>query len=417
MMPLTLALSFPLAVVLYQPPSDEAVPDNTVAVTDSDQQAQAPTGIFVPDGAWTFGSFVDVAYLVNSNAPQNHVYRGTVTTPRTGEFTINLASAYLFHEPTHDAPFRFELAGQFGGATDALYASEPRPGAPDDVAAGAEVWKHLARANAGVLVRRTKTEIGAGLFASPIGIGGFWSRTNWNYSPSWESNAAPFYLAGARILQTLPAGFGLEAWVVNGWQTIGDANAAPSYLAGLTWSGSDVSVAQYVYFGPDQADLSPASWRVHSDTFVMWERPRFGVGVVWDYGQERIEAEMEPARINRWTGGGVFVHGLAVDREHFELDLALRPDAWYEDGDSIYGVSQWLVSGTATVNLRLFDAVLVRVEYRYDRSTADDGFFFRGEAIAPGDEGLANDQHTVFLNLTGYFERSFGIKWPARKEG
>lgn len=407
-------LAIPLGLLLWQPPTDAPVPDNTVAVTAPESSPEPATALFTPGGAWTFGSFVDVAYLFNSNVPQNHVYRGTVTTPRTGEFTINLASAYLFHEPTQEAPFRFELAGQFGAGTDALYASEPRPGAPDDVGAGAEVWKHLAAANAGVLVRKTKTEIGAGLFSSPIGIGGYWSRFNWNYSPSWESNAAPFYLAGARILQSLPAGFGLEAWVINGWQTIADANAAPSYLAGLTWAGQGFSVAQYVYFGPDQADISPASWRVHSDTFVMYERPRFGVGVVWDYGQERIDPPMEPSRINRWTGGGLFVHGLAVDREHVELDLALRPDAWYEDGDSIYGVSQWLISGTATVSLRLFDAIMVRAEYRYDRSTAEDGFFFRGEAIAPGDDGLAQDQHTVFLNLTGYFERNFGINWPAK---
>lgn len=362
---------------------------------------------------WVVGGFVDVAYLFNSNLPDNHLYRGTVTTPRTGEFTVNLATAYLTHAPVDDEPWRLELGLQVGAATDALYAAEPVPGGADGRFAGSEVWKHIALANAGGKIERTGTEIGAGLFASPIGIGGFWSRFNWNYSPSWESNAAPFYLAGARVLQDLPAGFGAQAWVVNGWQTVGDNNKAPSYLAGLTWDHSgqrgDWNAAQFVYFGPDDVDLSPRAWRVHSDSQVTWNGPRAGVGLVWDYGQERVTSLPEDPT-HMWTGGGLFVHGLVHDGRKVDVDIAARPDAWFDRDGRIYGASTWLLSGTGTLNVTLFDHLLARAEYRFDHATADAGFFYRGAATSDENPSLAQDQHTVFVSLAGYFEHAFSIR-------
>lgn len=360
---------------------------------------------------WTAGAFVDTAYVFNSNLPDNHLYRGTVTTPRTGEFTVNLGAAYLTHAPVPEEPWRLELGLQFGAATDALYSAEPVPGGADGGFGGAEVWKHFAMANVGGKIERSGTEIGAGLFQSPIGIGGFWSPLNWNYSPSWESNAAPFYLAGARVIQDLPAGLTAQAWLVNGWQTVGDVNKAPAYLAGLSWDhegqAGSWNVAQFVYFGPDDADLSPRAWRVHSDTQATWQGRRAGVGVVWDYGQERVTALLDdPTHV--WTGGGVFTHFLVHDSERVDIDVALRPDAWLDRDGRIYGAQTWLVSGTGTLNVTFFDHLLARLEYRHDRSLSN-GFFFAGDATSSDSPRLASEQHTIFFSLAGQFEHVFSI--------
>ena len=247
----------------------------------------------------------------------------------------------------------------------------------------------------------------AGLFTSPIGIGGFWTPYNWNVSPSWASNAAPFYFAGARVVQKLPAHFGLQAWVVNGWQTIGDANDAPSYIAGLTWDRGPWSAAHFTYFGPDGDDLSPRAWRVHTDTFATWDNGRVGVAAAWDVGRER-RTDLPGEPVQSWMGGGLFAHGLVRHGKRVTVDVAGRPDAWFDSGGRIYGVPQWLISGTGTVTVGLFEILMLRTEYRYDRSTATNGFFYAGNATTPGSPNLARSQHTFFFNVVAVFERSVG---------
>ncbi|MCR9165195.1 MAG: outer membrane beta-barrel protein [Nannocystaceae bacterium] len=405
-----LALTFAAAALAPSEPEDGAeswavvLPTNTEEDTSDDTRASRP---------WTVLAFVDTGYAFNSNRPDNHIYRGTSTHPRTDEFTVNLGLAALTHAPTPKQPYRLELGLQAGSAADALVAAEPVPGGDDGRFAGSETWKHLALANAGGRIERSGTEIGAGLFSSPIGIGGFWTPFNANVSPTWESNAAPFYLAGARVMQDLPKGFGLQAWVINGWQTIGDANGAPSYLAGATWARDDLrsgawNANAFVFFGPEGDDLSADAWRTHADANVGWRGERLGVAAVWDYGQE-TRTDLAGSPVHAWSGGGLFIDGVAYDGKSVDVELAARPDAWYERGDRIYGVDQWLLSGTATAGVFLWDHLRVRVEYRYDRSTADAGFFYRGASTSDTSPTLASEQHTIFLNAAGVLQHSFGL--------
>ena len=362
-----------------------------------------------PERSWTVTALVDTGYAINSNHPNNHIYRGTSTHPRTGEFTVNLGLAALTHAPTAAEPYRFEFGLQAGSAADALVVAEPVLEGEEGGFAGAETWKHLALANAGGRIEASGTEIGAGLFGSPIGIGGFWTPLNTNLSPSWESNGAPFYFAGARVLQDLPAGFGAQAWIVNGWQTLGEANSAPSYLAGLTWASERWNANGFVYFGPDTVDTSPEAWRVHADANGGYDGEVVGVSAVWDYGQERrTDLPGEPVHV--WTGGGVFSRFTVHRGKVADVELSLRPDAWYEDGGSIYGADHWLLSGTATAGVFLWRHLRIRAEYRYDHSTADGGFFYRGGAVTPDGPGLSNRQHTIFFNVAGVLVHAFALR-------
>ena len=349
---------------------------------------------------WRAGAFVDTGYAFNNNRPGNHVYRGHVPTPRTNEFTVNLAGVYVRRESTPLLPWTFELGLHVGPAANALVAAEP--GAGSDFA-GSNVWRHLAVANTSVDIRRSRTSIAGGLFVSPIGIGGAWTKDNWNTTVSWESNAAPFYLLGARLTQDIGSVLQVQAWLINGWQTMSDANHVPSGLLGLVVTPAPgLQWAHYLYFGPDSAATAVERWRIHADTQVVYDRPRFGVGAVWDVGGDG--ASRTPAF---WTGGAIFSRARLAAAGPLQWELALRPECWWDRDGAMFGVRQWLVSGTATTSLRLYDAMLVRLEYRYDRSTAPSGFFFRGDAITTTD-ALAAQQHSVFVNLVGYYEFSFG---------
>jgi len=210
---------------------------------------------------------------------------------------------------------------------------------------------------------------------------------------------------GGMIEQSLPAGFGIQGWIVNGWQTIADVNTAPSYMVSLFRNRGDWSVTSQVYFGPEGTDLAPRSWRVHWDTQATYSGPRWGIAGVVDFGQDRItEEEGEPQ--NLWLLGALFVHGILWENDAVELDLAARPELMWDRDGLLFGVPQLMFGETVTFSSRFYDHLLVRLEYRYDRSTAENGFFYRERAIADTDQ-LASQQHTIFLGVVGYFERGF----------
>lgn len=279
-----------------------------------------------PLRTWGVAASVDIAYLLSTNFPRNHVYRGMVPTPRVGEVTPNVVSVSLDHMITPEEPWRVELLLHAGAGVDALIEPEPVPGGADGRYAGAEAFKHIGLANAGVRLK-SGTTLEGGLMPAPLGLEWFWPHRNAHQTVSWTANGTPFYLMGAHVEQELPAGFDVFAWVVNGWQTMADLNSAPSYLVGLNWSPREELVAAaMVYFGPDDVDISPEAWRVHGDAFVAWSGERLGLAAVWDAGRERLTTQMG-APVALWTGGGVFARGTVVSRERVVLDLAARPEA------------------------------------------------------------------------------------------
>ncbi|MCA9711653.1 MAG: outer membrane beta-barrel protein [Myxococcales bacterium] len=364
-----------------------------------------------PPRTWTVGASVDAAYLLSTNFPRNHVYRGMVPTPRLGEVTPNVVAASIDHMITDQEPWRFELLLHAGAGVDALIEPEPVPGGAGGRYAGAEVFKHIGLANAGFRLR-SGTTIEGGLLPAPLGLEWFWPHRNAHQTVSWTANGTPFYLMGGHVSQALPAGLTVFAWVVNGWQTMADANGVPSYLAGLSWAPRDeLLAAAMLYFGPDDLDVSPEAWRVHGDAFVSWSGERLGLAAVWDAGRERVTS-LPGAPVALWTGGALFARGTVLSREHATLDLAARPEAWWDRDGRIFGVAQWLVSATGTMSVHLYRHLTVRTEYRFDHSTAPEGFFFRRTATTDGALGLARNQHVILLSLAGYVRHAFALRRP-----
>ncbi|MEM9455590.1 MAG: outer membrane beta-barrel protein [Myxococcota bacterium] len=357
----------------------------------------------LPVPHWVAGAFLDTAYIFNHNMPGNHLWPGQVTHPRTGEVTLAVAAGYLRHQATSEQPWRFELAFHAGAAVDALYAAEPIPGGNAGDYAGPEVWKHVALANGGYRFV-SGTEIQVGLMAAPIGVGGFWSKDNWTYSPALASNAVPYYLMGGRVIQPIGDEVEVDAWVVNGWQTIADVNRAPSGLVGLQWARREITLRGQVFFGPERPDPAADQWMVHGDTQVIWDGHPVGVAAVADVGREGWSGGSGDLY---WLGGGVWIRGDLWQGRHASLVLAGRPEAWWDRDGRIYGISQVLLAGTVGPSLYVRDLLQVRLEYRYDRSLGSDGYFYRGDALA-----LAADQHSVLLNLLAKFEHAFARRAP-----
>lgn len=394
-------------------PEREPDPDPTAAI-DRPVPVPEPEPEPEPARTWQVELFADIFYAVNSNLPDNHVMRGFVTSPRSGELSPNVVGAFVRHRANDDEPWWFELGIHAGPAVDALVAAEPNPGGVDSRYAGVEVFKHIALANAGFRIRKSKTSIGAGVFESPLGISSFWTFRNPNYTPTWQSNIVPYYLAGARISQEIPGGVTLSGWVVNGAQTYADVNEVPSGLLSLAFSPAPrkrmqaLTISSHVLFGPEGLSIAPEDWLILSDTTIAWELDdRFSMAVVWDIAVEnpgRIKADQ-----NLYTAGGIMARGTLFENDIARLELAVRPDVLWDRDGRFFGVRRNLVfTPTATANLWLWDHLMLRLEYRFDQSVAEAGFFYRGAATTDGAPGLAQRQHTVFMALTGLWDFWFG---------
>ena len=83
-------------------PDDEDLPRGA-SLPGAETETRGDVGSGVASGSkeagdfrpWEVGGFVDLNYAFNHNLPDSHVNRGTAGQPRTGEFTVNLAVAYI----------------------------------------------------------------------------------------------------------------------------------------------------------------------------------------------------------------------------------------------------------------------------------------------------------------------------------
>lgn len=379
---------------------------------EKDPSGQAATGeepLLGPEGvkAWEVGGFIDTNYSYNSNQPDNHVYRGTSVQPRTGEFSLSHIVAYLRRDPTPGrTSLRMELAVQAGPAADALVAYDPNPGGANGKYAGPEVWKHLSRANIGVRTR-SGFEIVGGLQLSPVGIGLHWNPYNWNYTVTWQLNSVPYYLQGIRLAQTIRERHQIQLWITNGWQILSDNNRAPSAMLGYVFAASPrFSLAEYVWVGPEQADMRPQAWRLFSDSQFTFDSERFGIAGLFDVGADpRTDLPGRPWHM--WMSAALFTRWHVLGERH-TWDMAARPEFFWDRDGRVFGVPQTLVAGTYTNSFRVLTHLLLRLEYRYDWSSSETGFFYRGPAIADDAPGLSRQQHTVFFSVAGVFAHRFG---------
>lgn len=363
-----------------------------------------------PDPAtipWAVGGFVDTQYVFNSNLPDNHVFRGTAVTARTGEFNPNLLVGYVRRDPIK-SPWMFELALQFGSAPDALYAAEPIAGGPGGKYAGVEVFKHISKAWTGVKLKGG-TEIAAGLMLAPTHFGSFWTKDNWHSSITWGYSSVPFFLSGVRVWQPITEKLGIGAWLTTGYGLMGDINKAPSGLINIVYAPvSGLQLIQNVYAGPEDVDMRPEYWRLLLDTQIVYVGKKWGMAVVGDYGRERLSKTGQP--VAQWANGMVSVRWDVLERPKadFKWGMAVRPEFFWDHGGRIFGaqdLDNWLYGATFTNDFRLWDSLLLRLEYRNDNSSAPSGYWYRGAAVTDDAVGLASRQHTVIFNFIGYFER------------
>jgi hypothetical protein len=181
--------------------------------------------------------------------------------------------------------------------------------------------------------------------------------------------------------------------VYNGWDVVKDNNTRKSFMGrvGIAPDGNTL-LAVVGYLGPEQAANNDAD---RKGLNVVVNR-KFGSKMsAWgqlDYGKEDANAALPDATRDAewWAVGGWFIYDFAP-----EVGLALRGD-YLDDKNGARtsggpvtapfptNTGNQVSTGTATLNVRAWEGVLVRPEIRYDHSTIADAFGEKSDQVTFG---------------------------------
>jgi hypothetical protein len=294
--------------------------------------------------------FVDGYYAWNSNDPQSHesFVPGTGTTAkRADEFNLNLAAVEIIRNP---APVGIHLSLVAGSGADVVHASETQG------------FRHIYQAS--VIYKPTdKLTLEGGIFPSHIGFEGFFSKDNWSYTRGWLGEFSPYYQTGVHAAYQFSKEWSGEFHILNGWQIINDNNDAKAIGGKIAYTTDRLSASFNTFDGPELPS-DDHHWRHFGDLIALYKvTPKLSVGGSLDRGHQ----ELPGGAAANWLGIGGFGR-YAFDDRHA---LAVRAERFRDPDNGVSGTAQTLNEATLTYELRPATNLILKLEARRDRSTAN----------------------------------------------
>lgn len=279
--------------------------------------------------------FVDGYYTWNGNHPLSHenFIPGIGTTAQHADrVDLNLAAVELVKEAT---PVGVHLSLVAGDGADVVHAAE-----------SARV-RHVYQAS--VLYKpNARLTFEGGIYPSHIGFEGFFSKDNWNYTRGWLGEFSPYYQTGVRTAYQFSKQWSGEVHVLNGWQSVNDTGRAAGVK--IAYAGNRLSASLNTF--DDRR-------RHFGDLIATWTvTPKLSVGGSLDRGQQ------QPAN---WLGLGGYGR-YAFDKRQA---VAVRAEHFRDPDNGISGFAQTLDEATLTYEYRPAPNLILKLEGRRDRSTAN----------------------------------------------
>ncbi len=348
---------------------------------------------------WHVGGFVDSAYIVDFNFPDNHDFRSRTTTRKVNQYALNMAQGYVRKDISSQSPWGMEFGVQAGYDANefAFLQGESKVG-------GSDTLKHFSRANVSYLAPIGRgLMVTAGLFNSLIGYESLYARDNANYTRSWMADNTPYMMFGVKASYPVNEELMATLFAINSYYHLAHPNDQPSYGVQGTWkSTSRFTLTETFYAGPDQTDTSMKFWRLYLNSIAEWKGDVVTVGLSYDIGTENIAGRpgnprafiMAGALFTKWNVSGPW-------------SLAVRPEFYWDRNGRWTGNEQFVKAVTSTVEYRLPLAQttsLFRLEYRFDESTGAQGGFFKRGDVSPGVPGLTASQHLLMMSIILAFD-------------
>lgn len=352
---------------------------------------------------WQYGGFVDLAYPLNFNHPENRLFRSRGTAFRTDAVWLNMAAFYVRKRPSEDSRWGVELTVHAGKDAEFFGFSATAPNI-----AGYKFLRQLGPTNVSYLAPAGKgLLLQAGIFSSFIGYDALYAKDNLNYTRPWGADFTPYFMMGGSVSYPFTEKLTGSFFLVNGYWHLARANSAPSAGGQVAYKLTPrLTLKETIFFGPHQRNTTFEFWRFLTDTIVEHKTEKVIWASEYIFSTEQVDAHGKPrAVMMSWQ---MPVRWILNDR----WSLSFRPEVFW-DRDGRWTLSRQTVKAfTSTVEYRVpyrWSTSIFRLEHRFDDSRGPDGGFFRGAELRPGVVGLTASQHLLI------FATIFTFDSPASK--
>lgn len=218
---------------------------------------------------------------------------------------------------------------------------------------------------------------------------------NYNYSRSLIFYyAIPFTHTGARGIYAFNDMFSLTGEVVNGWDNVTDNNGSKSIcLHASVMPVKDVAVHLLWLGGPEQTDNDSNKRHIYEANVTASVIKDVVLKLDYVYGKEQNVDVPAFGPVNaHWSGVAAIVRYNLTDKHALNVRAETFKDGW----GARTGTKQNMREVTVTPEYTLNKNMLVRAEYRYDKSS--EKVFDKKDAAAS-----VRTQNTVGLNVLYHF--------------
>jgi len=339
------------------------------------------------DPKWQYGGFVDLAYPLDFNHPENRLFRSRGTAFHTDSAWLNMAGAYVRKKPTAASRWGVELTAHAGKDDELFGFSATAPNI-----AGFKFLRHLGPTNVSYLAPAGKgLTIQAGIFNSLIGYDGLYAKDNLNYTRPWGADFTPYLMMGANVSYPFTEKLTGTVFVVNGYWHLARANSAPSAGGQIAYKLTPhVTLKETMLVGPHQRNTAFEFWRFLTDTIVERKTKKLTLASEYILSTERVDAAGRPRGLMMsWQAPAGWTFN---DRWR----VSFRPEVFWDRDGRWTLAKQTVKAFTTTLEYRRpykWANAIFRLEHRVDDSRGADGGFFRGAEAS----GLTPQQHLLIF--------------------
>lgn len=216
--------------------------------------------------AVTLSLYLDVNYAYSVNHPRDNTFTGTASVPRHNELNVNLAS--IGTEWNYRNVIG-RLSLQYGSMISIVQDLDGTTARGRNI--GVQNLRYIREATVGYHFDALHgINVEGGIFMSYMGLESYLLAENWNYTRSVVCEHTPFYFQGMRV-QIFPSDrVKIEPWLMNGWQTYGKWNLAPSAGTAIRWSPSEALTLVANFYGGTDTQGIASRVRFHNDHSIVF---------------------------------------------------------------------------------------------------------------------------------------------------
>lgn len=322
----------------------------------------------------TMSGYLDVQYNLNmssSGTPAGGNV-GRIFDNDRRSFTVNSAELDFAREANPEGGAGFRLDLMMGEDADVVNADGSGDSSKVDLQQAYAEYVAPLGFFEGSSVMPQSIKFMAGRFVTLAGLEVIEAKDNWNISRSFAFGyAIPFAHTGVRSnFKMFNEKLDVYAGVNNGWGVAVDNNTYKTMEFGLGYSPlENVSLFHSIYWGPEIAGTN-AHKRFLSSNVISWNATdKLAFKGEFNFGDQRRSVTNALENVEWYSYAG-------YSRYQFndKLALAYRAELMQDNKRFATGLDHTIWEQTLTLERKLSDSMVARLEYRYDKGNDLDAF-------------------------------------------